>query len=231
MVPTYNERENIAPLLERLGKVALEGLHVLFVDDSSPDGTADVVREAMKGNESVHVLIREGKKGIGSAHIEGFARALETLSPDVLIEMDADLQHPPEKIPDLVAAIANGADVAVASRKVEGGGTEGWSLWRRGVSKGANVMAKVVLGLGVNDSTSGFRALSSRATRVLVDSELPSQSYFFQVASLYLLKKRGMKMVEVPFRFQARKAGKSKMGISEIVGFLLGVWKLRLFGV
>ncbi len=121
--------------------------------------------------------------------------------------------------------------MAVASRRVEGGGTVGWSLWRKAVSRGANLLARTVLGLGVRDSTSGFRALSSRAASKLVNSNLPASSYSFQVASLYLLKKEGMKMVEVPFTFQVRMAGKSKMGFGEILEFFLSVLKLRLRGV
>jgi len=228
VVPTYNERENVAPLLERIRRLGMPGLQVLFVDDSSPDGTAAAIREEARRDSSVHLLVREVKKGIGSAHIEGFAEAIRSLSADVLVEMDADLQQPPEMIPELVAAVRAGADVAVASRKVSGGGTTGWSRWRRVVSWGANLLARTVLGIGIRDCTSGFRALSLPAAKVLVDGDLPAPDYSFQVASLYLLKKRGMKMVEIPFVFGGRKTGRSKLGWREVPRFFFSVLSLRL---
>jgi dolichol-phosphate mannosyltransferase len=227
VIPTFNERENIAPLLDRVKSVAIPDLHVLFVDDSSPDGTAEAVERAMARSPNVHLVKRPGKLGIGSAHVQGFAWALSNLSPEALVEMDSDLQHPPEKIPDLLKAVEGGADVAIASRKVQGGGTEGWSRWRMLVSSGANALARIVLGLGVKDSTSGFRALNAKAAKVVIEAAPSSNSYFFQVESLYALKTRGLKMVEVPFVFTARQTGRSKMGVGEIVGFFFGVWRLR----
>ncbi|MDV3294067.1 MAG: polyprenol monophosphomannose synthase [Nitrososphaerales archaeon] len=231
VVPTYNEKKMIRALVQSVENNSPPDMEILFVDDSSPDGTADEVRGVAATDARVHLLLRPRKAGIGAAHLDGFRKALETIKPDVIIEMDADLQHPPQKLVELVSAIAGGADVAVASRKVKGGGTVGWSIWRRAVSRGANWMARIVLGLGVRDSTSGYRALSSRAASVLVNSNLPTSSYSFQVASLYLLKKEGMKMVEVPFTFQVRMVGKSKMGFGEILEFFWSVLKLRLRGV
>lgn len=231
VVPTYNERETVRALVQGIEDNSQPDLEILFVDDSSPDGTADEVRKLAATDRRVHLLLRPRKAGIGAAHIDGFREALETIKPEVIVEMDADLQHPPQKLPELVAAVAGGADVAVASRRVVGGGTVGWSLWRKAVSRGANLMARTVLGLGVTDSTSGFRALSSIAASTLVNSHLPASSYSFQVASLYLLKRKGMKMVEVPFTFQVRMAGRSKMGVGEVLGFFWSVLRLRLRGV
>lgn len=228
IVPTYNERENVAFLLQRIKAMRSRALHVLFVDDSSPDGTAEVVRREAEREAWVHLLVREGKKGIGSAHIEGFAEAIKSLSADMVVEMDADLQQPPEKIPELLAAVEAGADVAVASRKVPGGGAEGWSLWRRTVSWAASAYARNILGIGVRDCTSGFRALNRRAASLLVESGLRTPDYTFQVASLFFLKRRGMKFVEVPFVFGVRAAGKSKLGWGEILRFFFGVLRLRL---
>ncbi len=231
VIPTYNERENIKPLLRRLREIGMPGLELLFVDDSSPDGTADVIREEMSGDASVHLLLRGSKQGIGSAHIEGFAEAMREYAADVLVELDADLQQPPEKIPELVASVRSGADVAVASRKVTGGGTVGWSLWRRTVSSGANFYARVLLGIPIRDCTSGFRALSRNAAQVLVEGKVQASQFYFQVASLYLLKKQGMKMVEIPFVFGERRSGRSKLGWGEIVGFFFGVLRLRLSSI
>jgi dolichol-phosphate mannosyltransferase len=229
VVPTFNERENIEPLVLAISAVG-SGLDVLFVDDLSPDGTADEVRRAAAGRANVHLIVREGKRGLGSAHVDGFRHAIESLGSDVLVEMDADLQHPPGKIPDLLAELARGYDVVVASRKIEGGGTTGWPLWRRAVSRGANLLARFVLGLEVKDCTSGFRALNRRSAEALVGARLPDSGYSFQVASLIYLKKMGMKMAEVPFTFQTRKAGKSKMGMTEILRFFVSVLKLRVIG-
>lgn len=231
VVPTYNERENIKPLLERLRGTGLPGLEVLFVDDSSPDGTADVIRDEMSRDASVHLLLRGGKQGIGSAHIEGFAEAISEHGADVLVEIDADLQQPPEKIPELVAAISSGADIAVASRKVPGGATVGWSVWRRTVSSGANLYARFVLGIPIRDCTSGFRALSKNAARILLESKVQASQFYFQVASLYVLKKRGMGMVEIPFVFSGRHAGRSKLWWGEIFRFFFGVLILRLSSI
>lgn len=231
IIPTYNERENIKPLAERLRKAGVPGLQVLFVDDGSPDGTAYAIREEMSTNPSVHLLLRAGKKGIGSAHVEGFAEAMGKLGSDVLVEMDADLQHPPEKIPELIASLGPVADVAVASRKVAGGGTVGLSLWRRTVSWGANFYARVLLGIPVKDCTSGFRALSKAAAQALVESDLQASEFVFQVASLYLLKKRGMRMAEVPFIFGERTAGESKLGSGEVIKFFFGVLKVRMSSI
>ena len=229
VIPTYNEKENVAPLVQ--GILTVEpSIEILFVDDSSPDGTADEVRRVSRGRPNVRLLVRESKRGIGGAHLEGFRYAMENLGATVVVEMDADLQHPPDKLPELLSTLATGYDVVVASRKIPGGGTTGWSLWRRTVSRGANLLARVVLGLKVKDCTSGFRAIGRESAELLVRAHLPDSSYSFQVASLYVLKKAGKRMAEVPFTFRTRKAGRSKMGIGEIGRFFLSVLKLRLTG-
>ena len=229
VVPTYNERENVEPLVRAVAGVD-PGLQLLFVDDSSPDSTADEVRKVAGTRSNVHLLVREGKRGLGGAHLEGFRHAMDRLGAEVLVEMDADLQHPPEKIPELVGALAGGYDVVVASRKIQGGGTVEWSLWRRAVSRGANLLARLALGLKVKDCTSGFRALNRRSAEELMGARLPDSGYSFQVASLYVLKQRGMRMTEVPFTFQTRKTGKSKMGIGEMTRFFVSVLKIRVTG-
>jgi len=228
VIPTYNERENVEQLLRRVREMRTPGLHVLFVDDNSPDGTAEVIRSEAKSEDWIHLLVREEKKGIGSAHVEGFSEAIKSLLADAVVEMDADLQQPPEKIPELLTALQAGADVAVASRKVPGGAAIGWSLWRRAVSWGANAYARGVLGIDIKDCTSGFRALNRQAASLLIEAGLRAPDYSFQVASLYFLKRRGMKLVEIPFVFGERAAGKSKLGWGEILRFFFGVLRLRL---
>lgn len=227
VVPTYNEKENVSRLIEQVRRVGVPGLSLLFVDDSSPDGTPDLVKEYSSREPWVKLLVRGEKRGIGSAYQDGFREAISTLSPDILVEMDADLQHPPSAIPDLVKAVNAGADVAVGSRYVPGGSVSGWSLWRRAVSRGANAYSRAVLGLPVKDATSGFRAYHRRAAEKVTGARLPAKGFEFQVATLHLLK-TGMKIVEVPYAFSARSVGRSKLGLGDMVRFLFGVLRVAL---
>ena len=229
VVPTYNERENVARLVREVAGAGEPELHILFVDDNSPDGTQDEIRKAAAADPSVHLLAREAKKGIGSAYIDGFREAIETLHPDVLLEMDADMQHPPSVIPELVKAVADGAGVAVASRYVPGGGTSGWGIWRRTVSRTANGVARGLLGIKVKDCTSGFRAYSRECAAALLGSDLPAKGFEFQVATLYALKGRA-EMREVPYVFGRRRAGRSKLGAADMMRFLAAVVRMAVRG-
>lgn len=219
VVPTYNEVENVGPLVDRLKAAGVSGLQLLFVDDSSPDGTGEAVKKLAAENPWIHLLSRPAKKGIGTAYLDGFKEASK-LNPDVVVEMDADLQHPPESLPKLLDAVRAGADVALGSRYVPGGKSRGWGLYRRVESRVANFYAKTVLSLPVRDCTSGFRAYKRRAADKLVAAELPASGFEFQVASLFLLK-GDSKMTEVPYTFRARKAGKSKLGLKNVAQFFL----------
>jgi len=225
VVPTFNERENVQGLVERVRSVGVPDLNLLFVDDNSPDGTQETIRQISAREPWVKLMARESKKGIGSAYIDGFRYATETLAPDVLVEMDADLQHPPSALPGLLAAIEGGADVAIASRYMEGGGVVGWGRGRRLVSRGANAYARFILGLPVMDCTSGFRAYRRATAARIVGAKLPAKGFEFQVATLYLLRKEA-KMVEVPYVFSRRRAGKSKLGVGDMARFFIGVLRL-----
>ncbi|HEV2225932.1 MAG TPA: polyprenol monophosphomannose synthase [Nitrososphaerales archaeon] len=227
VVPTYNERENVQALVESIEEAKLSDLSVLFVDDSSPDGTAEEVRKVAESRPWVRILSRENKKGIGSAYLVGFKEAVSQTGATILVEMDADLQHPASALPELIQAIAKGADVAVASRYVEGGGSSGWSRWRRLVSRGANAYARTLLRLPVRDATSGFRAYNSRASDELARSRLPAKGFEFQVAALYHLK-RDFKIVEVPYVFVTRKAGKSKLRLWDTLRFFFAVLRILM---
>jgi dolichol-phosphate mannosyltransferase len=227
VVPTYNERQNVRALVDKVKSVGVPGLTLLFVDDSSPDGTADEIREISLREPWVRILVRDSKKGIGSAYRDGFRHAGETLDPDALVEMDADLQHPPAVLPELLKAIDAGADVAIASRYVPGGGVEGWGRGRRVVSRGANAYARFALRLSVRDCTSGFRAYARGAAATVVESSLPAKGFEFQVATLYLLRKSA-RMVEVPYTFSYRRAGKSKLGLGDMTRFFFNVLRLSL---
>lgn len=227
VVPTYNERENVSALVESIEEAKLADLSILFVDDSSPDGTAEEVRRLAESRPWVKILVRENKRGIGSAYQDGFKEAVSQTGASILVEMDADLQHPASALPELVEALAKGADVAVASRYIEGGGISGWSFWRRLVSRGANAYARTLLRLPVSDATSGFRAYARRAAEELASSRLPAKGFEFQVAALYLLK-RNCRIVEVPYVFVTRKAGKSKLRLWDALRFLFAVMRISI---
>ncbi len=226
VIPTYNERDNVERLIDEVRKAGPPGLVMLFVDDNSPDGTGELVRRAAASDPAIRLLARESKKGIGSAYQDGFRVAVSSLSPDVVLEMDADLQHPPSSILPLVDAVAKGADVAIASRYVQGGGVSGWGLRRRVVSKGANAYARTMLGIEVRDATSGFRAYTRACAEKVASARLPAKGFEFQVASLHLLK--GSRFAEVPFTFSARAAGKSKLGLVDMARFFFAVIRLAL---
>ena len=231
VVPTYNERENIGEFKRRLEPV-LESMGgrvtVLFVDDNSPDGTGAEIRGLMGSTPAFRLLEREGKKGLGTAYIDGFRRVIEAHDPDVVVQMDADLQHPPEILKSLVAEVSSGgADIAIASRHVKGGSFKGLNWRRRAISKGASWFSRTVLGLGVKDTTTGFKALKRSAVECLLAHPPRSAGFIFQVESLYILKRNGFKMVEVPFTFEERAKGASKMGGGEMWEFLVGVLSIR----
>jgi dolichol-phosphate mannosyltransferase len=227
VVPTYNERENVGRLVDEVRRAAIPGLTLLFVDDTSPDGTGDLIRDIASRDPSVRLFVRGAKAGIGSAYQDGFREALSSIAPDIIIEMDADLQHPPSAIGELVRAVQAGADVAVGSRYVAGGGASGWSLWRRAVSKGANAYARTMLGIKVRDATSGFRAYTRAKAEQVADAALPARGFEFQVASLHLLRK-GSRFAEVPYTFAARTAGRSKLGLADMARFFFSVIRIAL---
>jgi len=225
VVPTYNEKENVGGLVQKVKSLGVANLDLLFVDDSSPDRTQDAIREISGHEPWVKLLVRESKKGIGSAYCDGFRHASETIGPDVLVEMDADLQHPPSALPNLLRAIEAGADVAIASRYMQGGGVLGWGRGRQLVSKVANAYARFMLRLPVMDCTSGFRAYTKAAAARIVEASLPAKGFEFQVATLHLLKDSA-KMVEVPYMFSPRRAGKSKLGPGDMARFFVRVLRL-----
>jgi dolichol-phosphate mannosyltransferase len=227
VVPTYNERENIEATIAAVEMAKIPGLSLLFVDDSSPDGTADEVKRAGESRPWVKLLVRRDKMGIGSAYQDGFKAAFTLTDPTILVEMDADLQHPASGLPSLVDAIRGGADVALASRYVNGGGISDWSLARRTVSRGANFYARTFLQLPVKDATSGFRAYARLAAEEVAYARLPAKGFEFQVAALYLLKGHS-RIVEVPYMFVSRKAGKSKLGLWDVIRFFFAVARMSL---
>lgn len=226
IVPTYNERENLPRLVPAiLGQG--EQFHVLIVDDNSPDGTG-AIADGLAADPQVNVLHRDGKRGLGTAYIAGFKWALER-GFDYVFEMDADFSHDPSDLPRLLAGAQRG-DCAVGSRWVSGGGTENWSLLRTLISRGGSVYSRLILGVPVNDLTSGFKCFSAYVLRQLDLDSIHSNGYGFQVEVNYRCHRLGFKIVEVPIKFVDRRVGKSKMSSWIVVEAMGVVWKLRLSG-
>jgi len=208
VMPTYQEAETITTALDAVLRAAL-GVDVLVVDDSSPDGTADLVRSHPAYGSAVQLLVRPDKNGLGAAYRAGFAWALNE-DYHQIAQMDADLSHPAERLPALFEALA-GADIAVGSRYVRGGGVSNWGLHRRLLSRGGNVYVRAVLGTGVRDNTAGFKAFRRDALLAIEVLASESSGYAFQIENTWRAHRRGLRIAEVPITFTDRTAGKSKM--------------------
>ena len=208
VVPTYNERENLDPIVARV-RAAVPEAHLLVADDGSPDGTGKVADELAAADTHVHVLHREVKQGLGAAYLAGFDWGLEH-GYGVLVEMDADGSHQPEQLPALLDALA-GADLVIGSRWVPGGTVRNWPRHREVLSRGANTYARVAMGTPVRDMTGGFRAFRASALRSLDLADVQSQGYCFQVDLAWRALRRGLRVVEVPITFVERERGSSKM--------------------
>jgi len=231
IVPTYNERENIGPLIEALQQQfqpLRHDMHVLVVDDSSPDGTADFVRELQASHANLHLLMGQ-KKGLGVAYIRGMQHAMDALGAEVVFEMDADFSHKPEDVPRLMAEIDRGADFVIGSRYVPGGSIpKEWRLYRRLNSRFGNIVARYLAGIySVRDCTAGFRAIRTALLRDIDFSKLRVQGYAFQVALLHAVTVQKAKVVEIPVDFIERSYGDSKLGLRDIVEFILNAWWIR----
>jgi dolichol-phosphate mannosyltransferase len=227
IIPTYEESANIAAVLRRT-RASAPTTDVLVVDDTSPDGTATVVREIASELGQITLLERPEKTGLGSAYRAGFEFGLDH-GYDVLVEMDADLSHDPIVIPELLQAVANGADLAIGSRYVPGGATPGWSRHRRLLSRAGNWYARRALGLDTHDATSGFRAYRASIVRAIDAASTRATGYGFQIELAYLVARRGGSIAEVPIEFVERTSGASKMSARITAEALLLVtgWALR----
>ncbi|MGH9278843.1 MAG: polyprenol monophosphomannose synthase [Acidimicrobiales bacterium] len=227
VLPTYEEAENIAEVLRRV-KAATPGAHVLVVDDSSPDGTAEIAKAAGHELGGVDVKVRPGKAGLGSAYREGFREGLEQ-GYDVLVEMDSDLSHDPAALPSLLRAVESGADLVIGSRYVPGGSIPHWPIHRRSLSRWGNRYAAYLLGLSVRDSTSGFRAYRADMLRRVDLDSVRADGYGFQIEMAYRVSDLGGTIAEVPIEFTDRVRGNSKMS-SRIIGEALALvtwWGVR----
>ncbi len=214
ILPTYNEAENIEAILAAAGAVlseaAHEGFSVLVVDDGSPDGTGEIADRLATEHEWVQVLHRKQKNGIGPAYLAGFRHALKH-GAGYVMEMDSDFSHDPADLARLLQAVYAGADLALGSRYVPGGGVSDWGLLRRFVSEGGSTYARLVLGLKVRDLTGGFKCFRRETLEVIDFDGVRSQGYAFQVELTYRAVRAGFEVVEVPIVFRDRQQGQSKM--------------------
>ena len=204
VIPTYDEVENVAHLMARV-REALTGARVLVVDDASPDGTASAARSA-----GAEVLERSGKLGLGAAYRDGFAAALSR-GARLVVQMDADLSHDPAYLPELLSAVFAGADAAIGSRYVPGGDCVEWPRVRRFLSRWGNRYAAGMLGLAVNDATSGYRVYSADVLRRMDVASVQADGYGFQVEMTHRLVRAGGRVVEIPIIFRDRERGTSKL--------------------
>lgn len=227
IIPTYVEAENIVDVLRQVRTVAPQ-VDLLVVDDASPDGTADLARGANDELGQISVLDRPGKGGLGGAYRAGFQYAFAR-DYEVVVQMDADLSHPPERLPALLDEVERGADIAIGSRYVTGGATANWPLVRRLLSRGANIYASLMLGLGVHDATAGFRAYRADILETVEASATKATGYGFQLELSYRAHRLGARIVEVPITFNDRVLGVSKMSwhiIGEAMS-LVAWWAVR----
>jgi dolichol-phosphate mannosyltransferase len=231
VIPTYNERENLPQLIDALEKVASDReirLHVLVVDDRSPDGTGELAEDLAKKYRIIRVLHRSEKKGLGSAYKDGFKTALDDLGAGIVFEMDADLSHDPAFLPAFLEKLHEGFDVVVGARYIPEGKIVGWNLRRKLTSWGGNFLTRTMLGLKAHDATSGYRAYTSAALRGIDLDGVRSEGYAFQVEMLFRCARRGFKIGEVPITFVDRVRGESKLSGREILRFAGRVFRLSL---
>jgi dolichol-phosphate mannosyltransferase len=222
-LPTYDERANIEAMLRALEPF---GVHVLVVDDNSPDGTGEIADRLTQELAFVSVLHRRAKEGLGPAYVAGFRRALAD-GADLILEMDCDFSHDPADVPRLIAACESGADLALGSRYVAGGGTENWGRMRRLVSTGGSWYARKLLGVGIRDLTGGFKCYRRRVLERIDLDAIRARGYAFQIETTYRAIRAGFDVVEVPIVFADRTAGQSKMSRTIVLEAVTQVPALR----
>lgn len=227
VIPTYNERENITPIIDRL-HTSVPKAHVLVVDDGSPDGTGEIADKLAAADERVHVMHRTEKAGLGAAYVAGFQWALDR-DYAVIVEMDADGSHAPEDLPRIIDALAD-ADLSIGSRYVPGGKTVNWPKSRYMLSWGANLYSRIWLGARVKDMTAGYRAFRRAALEKLKLHNVASAGYCFQIDMTWRVIEAGFTVVESPITFTEREIGQSKMSGAIVREALVRVfkWGLRL---
>ena len=225
VTPTYNEKDNLVRFVSAV-RSAYPEADLVIVDDNSPDGTGDIADGIAAKDDHVRVMHRAGKLGLGTAYIQAFQKGLAE-GYDRFFEMDADLSHDVRYLPSFVKALDDGADVVIGSRNIPGGGVEGWGLGRHVISKGGSLYSRSILGLGVKDLTSGYKAFTRRALEAIDIDTIHSNGYSFQIEMTYRAIRKGMRVKEVPIVFVDRTAGASKMSRKIFIEAIGVVWKLR----
>ena len=225
IIPTYNEAENIEPIVSRL-RDAIPEADVLVADDNSPDGTGELADKVAANDDQVHVLHRKGKEGLGAAYIAGFRWGIER-GYGVLVEHDADGSHQPEQLPRLLTALRE-ADLVLGSRYVKGGAVQNWPKSREILSRGGNIYTRLALGLPLKDATGGYRAFRRATLEGIGLDEVASAGYCFQVDLAWRAVKAGFRVVEVPITFVERERGQSKMSQAIVIEAMARVGKWGL---
>lgn len=220
-MPTYNERENLEPMLRALGEQLPEAGRVLVIDDGSPDGTGELADRLAEELRYVDVLHRTEKQGLGPAYVAGFREALAR-GAEAVVTIDCDFSHDPKDVPRLLAA-AESADLVLGSRYIEGGHVENWGATRRAVSSGGSLYARLALGAPVHDLTGGFKCYRRAVLEAIDLDRVSSRGYAFQIETTFRALRAGFRVVEIPITFVDRKIGTSKMGPAIV---LEAVWKV-----
>lgn len=225
-MPTYNEAGNIERIVAAIHEVVPE-VHILVIDDGSPDGTGEIADAMSQADDRVHVLHRTEKAGLGPAYLAGFDWALQR-DYGYIFEMDADFSHQPPYLLDMLAALDAGADVVIGSRYVAGGGTENWGLIRRILSRGGGIYARTILGIAVQDLTAGFIGWNREVLETIDLGNIEASGYVFQIEMKYRAFQAGFTIVEVPITFPDREVGESKMTPGIALEAVTKVWRIRL---
>lgn len=223
IIPTYNEAENIIPLITELFRVLPHDIRILVVDDNSPDGTADLVKDYMTKELRVELMIRSGKRGFSSAYQAAFRKVLDEAKDDFIVTMDADFSHNPHYIPELVTECHN-HDLVIGSRYVKGGGIRDWELWRRFLSWCGNLYVRLIIGSPIHDCTSGFSCMRTDFLRQVPYERVAANGYAWWFALRHMFYRRGAAIKEIPIIFTDRKLGKSKISTHIIYEGLIEPW-------
>ena len=228
VIPTFNEADNIPKLIPAVLRQA-ENIDILVVDDGSPDGTGNIVKEIMTTNPHVQIVERQGKQGLGTAYVVGFRYAIQH-GYDYVFEMDADFSHNPNDIPVFLANIKN-ADLVIGSRYINGVRVLNWPMNRLLLSYSANVYTQIITGIPVRDATGGFKCYRIETLKAIDLDKIRSNGYAFQIEMSFKIWKKGFRLIEIPIIFADRRSGVSKMSRSIVYEAVFMLWKLRLRSV
>ena len=228
IIPTYNEKKNVNILISNLVKFLKNSNFeptILVIDDNSPDNTSEEIKKMNGFNETIFLIVREAKLGLGSAYLVGYEWMLDH-SIDFVIQMDADNSHPPNIAPELGKLIYDNNDVVIASRYVGNGGVKSWPLRRIIISQVANYLVRFFLATGIKDNTSGYRAFNKTAMNMLLKTQITSKGFSYLPESAFFFKKNNFRIIEFPFIFEDRALGETKLSYFEILGFLKSIIRL-----